>query len=396
MARAFVLVLDSLGIGASLDAESFGDAGADTFGHIAARRAAVSRALRVPNLTRLGLAAAAEASTGRWPSGTPRSEPESAWGYAVEHSRGKDTPSGHWEMAGCPVEFDWGYFPRTEPCFPAELTTALVREAALPGLLGDRHASGTAIIDELGAEHLTTGKPIVYTSADSVFQIAAHEQAFGLERLYEVCGIARKLVDRWRIGRVIARPFLGEPGSFRRTAHRRDFAVPPPGPTLLDRFAEAGGRVVSIGKIGDIFAHRSTGEEIKTDGNAAVFAATLAAVRVGGDRTLVLANFVDFDTLYGHRRDVDGYAAAIEAFDAALPDFIAALRPGDLAVITADHGCDPTWQGSDHTREHVPILAFGPGLAPRAIGRRDGFADIGQSLARHLDLAPLTHGIACF
>jgi phosphopentomutase len=400
MTRAFILVMDSFGIGASRDAAGYDDAGADTLGHIAAHCAA-SRvpgrgALSLPNLVQLGLAAAAAESSGAWPDGLLSPAPIGAWGYAAETSRGKDTPSGHWEMAGLPVPFDWGYFPRTTPCFPAALTAALMQRTNLPGLLGNRHASGTAIIDELGAEHLATGQPIAYTSADSVFQIAAHEEAFGLDRLYEVCRIARELVDPYRIGRVIARPFIGAPGAFRRTPHRRDLAVPPPAATLLDRFQEDGGSVVSIGKIGDIFAHRGTGREIKADGNSAVFDATLAASRSTEGRLLVLANFVDFDTLHGHRRDVGGYAGALEDFDARLPELMAALRPGDMAVITADHGCDPTWSGSDHTREHVPVLAFGPDIAPRPLGRRETFADIGQSVARHLGLAPLAHGTACF
>ncbi len=400
MTRAFLLVLDSFGIGGAADAAAFGDDGADTLGHIAEHCAAGAvsgrGALRLPNLARLGLATAAAESTGHRPAGFAAVEPEASWGYAAELSRGKDTPSGHWEMTGCPVAFDWGYFPATAPCFPAELTDALIHCAELPGLLGNCHASGTVIIEELGAEHLASGKPIVYTSADSVFQIAAHEESFGLERLYEVCRIARRLVDPYRIGRVIARPFIGTPGHFRRTGHRRDLSVPPPGPTLLDRMVEAGGAVISIGKIGDIFAHRSTGEEIKADGNAAVFDATIEAAQTAGERSLVVANFVDFDMLYGHRRDVAGYAAALEAFDARLPQFAAALRPGDVAVITADHGCDPTWPGSDHTREQVPLLAFGPGLPARRIGRRESFADIGQSLARRLGLPPLPAGTACF
>jgi phosphopentomutase len=400
MARAFILVMDSFGIGASRDAADYGDAGADTLGHIAescaAGRVPGRGALRLPNLARLGLAAAAGESAGACPRGLPSPTPIGAWGHAAEMSRGKDTPSGHWEMAGVPVALDWGYFPRTVPCFPAALTEALVQRADLPGLLGNRHASGTAIIDELGPEHLATGQPIAYTSADSVFQIAAHEEGFGLDRLYEVCRIARELVDLYRIGRVIARPFVGAPGAFRRTAHRRDLAVPPPAATLLDRFHESRGTVVSIGKIGDIFAHRGTGREIKADGNRAVFDATLAAARSAEDRLLVVANFVDFDTLYGHRRDVAGYAKALEDFDARLPELMAELRPGDVAVITADHGCDPTWPGSDHTREHVPVLAFGLGVAPRPLGRRETFADIGQSIARHLGLKPLAHGTACF
>ncbi|MCH8183958.1 MAG: phosphopentomutase [Proteobacteria bacterium] len=316
----------------------------------------------------------------------------SAYGAAREQSRGKDTPSGHWEMTGVPVTFDWGYFPNERPCFPAALTSALVEQAGLPGLLGNRHASGTQILEDLGGEHLASGKPIVYTSADSVFQIAAHEDSFGLERLYGVCAVARKLVDGYGIGRVIARPFVGASGAFERTGNRRDYTTPPPEPTLLDRLCADGGEVISVGKVADIFAHQGTGRTVKANGNAALWDATLAALSEAPERSLIFTNFVDFDTLYGHRRNVAGYAAALEAFDARLPVFEKALRPGDLAIITADHGCDPTWTGTDHTRENVPVLAFGGGVAPGPLGLRESFADIGQTLAAHLGLAPLPHG----
>ena len=392
MPRAIVLVLDSLGIGASDDARDFGDTGADTLGHIAD-----AVPLSLPNLSRLGLGRAAAGSTGRVPPGLdlPSDQIIGLYGHAKELSRGKDTPSGHWELAGVPVEFDWGYFPREVPCFPVALTDALIERAELPGLLGNSHASGTEIIERLGAEHIRTGQPIVYTSADSVFQIAAHESHFGLERLYDVCNIARELVDAYEIGRVIARPFVGErPGEFRRTGNRRDLATPPPSPTLLDRLVGDGGTVIAVGKIGDIYAHQGISCEIKADGNDALFDATLKAVRAAGDRSLVMTNFVDFDMLYGHRRDVAGYARALEHFDSRLPALHALLQPGDLMVLTADHGCDPTWPGSDHTREHVPVLAYGPGMEARDLGRRDSFADIGQSLAAHLGLAPLAHGVS--
>lgn len=395
--RAFILVMDSFGIGAADDAERFGDAGSNTFGHIEAACAAGradkpglrSGPLLIPNLRRLGLGHAAAISTGASP---PQAPCTGAWGYAVERSRGKDTPSGHWEMAGVPVMSDWGYFPPEYPSFPAALTDALIERAKLPGVLGNRHASGTQILDELGAEHVATGKPIVYTSADSVFQIAAHEREFGLERLYEVCLIARTLVDDYNIGRVIARPFVGGPGSFKRTGNRRDYATPPPEPTLLDRLKHAGSEVVSVGKVADIFAHQGISRTVKADGNAALFDATLKAAQEVGDRGLIFTNFVDFDTLFGHRRDVAGYAAALEAFDTRLPELERALRPSDVAVISADHGCDPTWQGTDHTREHVPVIAFGPDVRPGSVGRRESFADIGQSLALHLGLPPLPHG----
>ena len=400
MPRAFLLVMDSLGIGGAPDAGRFGDEGADTLGHIAAACAAGradrdglrTGALDIPNLTRLGLAAAAELSSGEALAGVTGAPGRAAWGVAREQSLGKDTPSGHWEMAGLPVIFDWGYFPKAEPCFPGELTEALISQAALPGLLGNRHASGTQIIEELGDLHLESGCPIVYTSADSVFQIAAHEEAFGLERLYEVCAIARRLVDAYDVGRVIARPFLGQAGDYVRTGNRRDYATPPHEPTLLDRINGDGGEVIAIGKISDIFAGRGISRSVKAHGNEALMAATVAAA-VDGGGDLIFTNFVDFDSLYGHRRDTAGYAAAIEAFDAALPELEAALRPDDLVLISADHGCDPTWPGSDHTREQVPVLAFGPGLAGGPIGIRESFADIGQTIASHLGLDPLPNGV---
>jgi len=402
MKRAVIIVLDSFGIGGAEDAAAFGDAGADTLGHIA-RACAEGQAdsaglragpLRLPNLARLGLAQAAAASTGE-PAidlGGPAA-PAAKWGYGVEVSKGKDTPSGHWEIAGVPVPFEWGYFPETVPCFPPALTDAVIREARLPGILGNKHASGTTIIAELGEEHIRTGKPICYTSADSVFQIAAHEVYFGLDRLYETCEIARRLCDPLNIGRVIARPFVGEDAEdFARTANRRDYAVPPPEPTLLDRVAASGKRVIGVGKIGDIFAHQGVTETVKAATNDGILDATLEGLGRMRDGDLLFANLVDFDTLYGHRRDVAGYAAALEACDCRLPEIAARLQPGDLAIITADHGCDPTWKGTDHTREHVPILAFGPGTGASGIGRRNTFADVGESVAAHLGLAPGKHG----
>jgi phosphopentomutase len=390
MARGFVLVMDSLGIGSAADADA-GDVGADTLGHIAA----ISR-LHLPNLERCGLGLAAQASTGRLPAGfAARPEIAAAWGFAVEQSRGKDTPSGHWEMMGVPVAFAFATFPHDPPSFPPALTDALVARGALPGLLGNCHASGTEIIAALGAEHVATGKPIVYTSADSVLQIAAHEESFGLERLYALCRIARELADPYNIGRIIARPFIGAPGSFRRTAHRHDYSVPPPEPTLLDHLVADGGTVHAIGKVSDIFAGRGISSSVMAADNDATFTALLAAADDAPPHSLVFANFNDFDTLYGHRRDAAGYAAALERFDAGLPAFTQALRAGDLAIITADHGCDPTWGGTDHTREHVPVLAFGPAIAPGPLGRREGFADIGQTLVRHLGVATLRRG-RCF
>ena len=388
MPRAFILVLDSFGLGATPDATQFGDAGANTFAHIAAREP-----LALPHMESLGLAAAGHMASGHWADGFAlRQGFAGAYGAARERSTGKDTPSGHWEMAGVPVEFDWGYFPDQEPSFPEALTDALIREARLPGVLGNCHASGTQIIARLGDEHVASGKPIVYTSADSVFQIAAHETAFGLDRLHEVCRIAFRLLAPYNIGRVIARPFAGADGVYHRTANRKDYSVPPPAPTLLDHVQGAGGEVIGIGKIGDIFAYQGISRSVKADGNMALFDAMLVAADEARDGALIFANFVDFDQSFGHRRDVPGYAQALREFDARLPALLAKMRPGDLAVITADHGCDPTWPGSDHTREHVPMLFFGPGIAPQALGVSDTFADIGQTIARHLGVAPLSHG----
>ena len=402
MARAILIVLDSVGCGGAADAHRYGDAGADTLGHIAQacaegrgdREGLRAGPLRLPNLVRLGLAHACEASTGQPLAGVAMpASPAGQWGYGVERSLGKDTPSGHWEIAGCPSLEPWGYFTALENSFPPELVEAIISDGDIPGILGNKHASGITIIEELGAEHIRSGKPICYTSVDSVLQIAAHEQHFGLERLYQLCRVVRSLVDPLRIGRVIARPFIGTPETgFTRTGNRKDFSIPPPCETLLDRATTQGRAVVTVGKIGDIFAHRATGTEIKPYGNAAMFEAALEAFATLPDGGFCFVNLVDFDTEFGHRRDVPGYAAALEAFDAMLPRLERLLRPGDLCVITADHGNDPTWRGTDHTREHVPILAFGPQQKPRSLGRRETFADIGASVAAWLGLGHLGSG----
>ncbi|HEV7815918.1 MAG TPA: phosphopentomutase [Janthinobacterium sp.] len=393
MSRAFILLLDSFGLGAAPDAAQYGDAGADTFGHIAAWAAAAGKPLALPNLERLGLAAAARAASGAWADGFAlRGGFTGAYGAARERSTGKDTQSGHWEIAGVPVEFDWGYFPRTVPSFPAELGAALQAQTGVPGFLGDCHASGTEIINRHGDEHVASGKPIIYTSGDSVMQIAAHEEHFGLQRLYEVCEKAYELVKPYNIGRVIARPFVGAKGNYTRTGNRHDYAVPPPAPTLLDHVKNAGGEVVGLGKISDIFAGQGISRVIKGADNMALFDALLTVSNEVGDGSLTFANFVDFDQAFGHRRDIAGYARALQQMDARLPEFMARLKQGDLAVVTADHGCDPSWPGSDHTREHIPMLFFGPGVEPRELGISDSFADIGQTLARHLGVAPLAHG----
>lgn len=403
MSRAILIVMDSVGCGGAGDAGGYGDAGADTLGHIAdacARGGGDRQGLRrgpltLPFLGRLGLWNAVAASTGRVPEGVAaQAEPTGQWGFAIETSKGKDTVSGHWELAGTPVPFAFGYFPDERPAFPENLTRAIVAGGGVPGILGDCHASGTAILDALGAEHMRTGKPICYTSVDSVLQIAAHEETFGLERLYALCAVVRRLVDPLLIGRVIARPFVGSAAAgFVRTGNRKDFAMPPPGGTILARAAAADREVVTIGKIGDIFSHVCTGREVKTPGNMALFDLMLREAGTLADGGLIFANFVDFDTEFGHRRDVAGYAAALEAFDARLPALAKVLRPGDLVVVTADHGNDPTWRGTDHTREHVPVLAFGPGIKPGPVGARATFADVGETLAAHLALPPGPAGV---
>ncbi|AYD03364.1 phosphopentomutase [Neorhizobium sp. NCHU2750] len=402
MARAFLFVLDSFGVGGARDAADYGDLGSNTLGHIAefcaagaADRAGLRQGpLKLPNMTSLGLMDIARIASGNYPAGMPLPERLfGLYGAANEMSNGKDTPSGHWEIAGTPVMFDWGYFPTEGDAFSPELVEAICREGNIPGILGNCHASGTEIIASLGEEHIRSGKPICYTSSDSVFQIAAHETHFGFERLIKLCHVVRGLLDPLNIGRVIARPFLGEtPDTFERTGNRRDFSVLPPEPTLLDRLINAGRSVHAVGKVGDIFAHQGISRVIKANGNAALAAATLAAMDEAADGDLVFTNFVDFDMVYGHRRDVPGYAAALEAFDLGLPDIHRRMKPGDIVILTADHGCDPTWRGTDHTRERVPIMAFGPGIRTRSIGVRSSYADIGETVAAHLGIPAGRHG----
>lgn len=402
MKRAIILVMDSLGIGASADADLYGDNGTNTLGHIA-KACAQGKAdndnrkgvLRIPNLTRLGLAHALHSSCGHPMDGLDDSiEPEYCYGYAEEQSKDKDTPSGHWEMAGVPVPFAWGTFPKTEPCFPRQLIKDFITLTKIPGILGNCHASGTEIIQRLGEEHIKTGKPICYTSADSVFQIAAHEEHFGLDNLHRICKVAKGLTEELNITRVIARPFIGDSSdNFQRTANRKDYTTEPIEPTLLDRLTAEGGHVIAVGKITDIFANRGITKTLKGKNNMELFDATLEAIKQTGDKGLVFSNFVDFDSHYGHRRDVAGYAQAIEEFDKKLPELEAILKDDDIVLITADHGCDPTFKGSDHTREHVPVLFFGNKVKSQNAGKRTSFADMGQTIASHLGISPLKHGI---
>lgn len=390
--RVVILMMDSFGIGGAEDAAAFGDQGADTLGHIAA-----SGGIKLPNLAELGLFKAAQASTGKEIAAGV--QPPAAvtlpakYGYMREVSKGKDTSSGHWEMAGVPVTFDWGYFKPDYPSFPAELIEKICAEAKLPGILGNKAASGTAIIDELGEEHIQTGKPICYTSADSVFQIAAHEQHFGLERLYQVCEIAFKHLKPYNIARVIARPFEGEKkGKFKRTKNRHDYSVKPPHATLLDVMKNAGGNVISVGKIADIFAHQGITRAVKASGLEELWNVTLQEVKNAPGNSIIFTNFVDFDMTWGHRRDVQGYKQGLEYFDSRLPELQAILQEDDIVFITADHGCDPTYKGTDHTREHVPVIMFGKKVLPGNVGARDTYADLGQTAADYLGLPKLQTG----
>ncbi|CCP04252.1 phosphopentomutase [Erwinia amylovora Ea644] len=407
MKRAFIMVLDSFGIGASKDADKFGDKGSDTLGHIAeacfSGEADKGRKgpLHLPNLTALGLGKAAEASSGRFPPGLDKNaDIIGAYAYASELSSGKDTPSGHWEIAGVPVLFDWGYFSDTKNSFPQDLLDLLVEKADLPGYLGNCHSSGTVILDQLGEEHMKSGKPIFYTSADSVFQIACHEETFGLQRLYALCEIAREALTAggYNIGRVIARPFVGDkPGHFERTGNRHDLAVEPPAPTVLQKLVdEQGGEVISVGKIADIYAQVGITKKVKATGLDALFAATVAEMKTAPDNSIVFTNFVDFDSTWGHRRDIPGYAAGLELFDRRLPELMAQVKEGDILILTADHGCDPSWHGTEHTREHIPVLIFGPGVKPGDYGYRETFADIGQTVAHHFGLSPMAWGKPLF
>ncbi len=392
--------MDSFGIGAAADAEDYGDLGANTFGHIAlacaknqANNTLRQGPLHIPHLTRWGLLHAAKDHCQELTKYYPLPNiPAAAYGYAQEISHGKDTPSGHWEIAGLPVLFDWGYFPDTHPSLPEALTQQLISEGKLQGILGNKHESGTVIIDQFGEQHISTQKPIVYTSTDSVLQIAVHETSFGLQRLYDLCDIAKKLTEPYKIARVIARPFLGTPGHFYRTENRRDYTTPPHDTTLLDNLVQAQGQVFAIGKISDIFAGKGITHAIKAHGNEALFDATLKAMAQAGDQSLIFTNFVDFDSEYGHRRDVPGYANALEIFDAKIPELEAQLLPGDRVIITADHGCDPTCSGANHTREYIPILLGGMGVEPLPLCKRQTFADIGQSIAEYFQLDALPYG----
>src|SRR5512138_2329794 len=366
--RFLILVADSAGCGAMPDAREYGDEGSDTIGN-------TSRAvggLSLPVLGRMGLGHLTGIA-----GVPPDPRPAAFHGRMAERSHGKDTITGHWEMMGIVLQQGLALFPQG---FPPEIVEPFVRETGVPGILGNRAASGTVIVQELGEEHQRTGKPIVYTSADSVFQIAAHEETVPLDTLYAWCAIARRQLDPWRVARVIARPFVGTPGKYVRTYHRKDFAIAAPGRTVLEKLVDAGVPVIGVGKIPDIFDRKGITDEIHTEGNADGLAKTEALLdRV--DHGLVFVNLVDFDMLYGHRNDPVGYGRALEELDRALPRLLGKLGPGDVAAITADHGCDPTTPSTDHSREYVPLLVHAPGAGGGSLGTRGSFADLGATVA---------------
>ncbi len=393
MSRAFLVVMDSVGIGGAPDADQFfngdvSDTGANTLAHIA-QACAEGRAedgrtgqLHLPTLDRLGLGAAVRLASGQATPGLS-AEPSGLWGCAREHSPGKDTPSGHLELAGLPVPWDWHYFPDTQPAFPADLVQAAAKAAGTDGILGNCHASGTDIIARLGAEHMQTGWPICYTSADSVFQIAAHEESFGLDRLLAMCKTLAPRLHAMKVGRVIARPFVGSPEQgFTRTTNRKDYAIQPPGPVLTNWVQDAGRKVHAVGKIGDIFSMQGI-DTVCKGSDAELMGHLSDLVEQAEPGSLTFANFVEFDSLYGHRRDISGYARALEWFDREIGTVLNKLRPDDLLLLTADHGNDPSWTGTDHTREQVPVLIAGKGAGQ--IGRLD-FADVAASVAHHLNV----------
>ena len=386
MARAFLIVMDSVGCGGAPDAVAFGDAGSNTLGHIAQAcaegRADIGRVgtLRMPNLDGLGLGAAIKLASGFDAPGLGL-PPKGLWGAATEISRGKDTPSGHWELAGVPVPWDWTYFPDTIPAFSDDLVALVCRLAGTEGILGNCHASGVPIIEQHCAEHLRTGWPICYTSADSVFQIACHEEAFGLERLLRLCQDLAPHLHAMNVGRVIARPFTGVPGDFKRTANRHDYAMDPPAPTLLDWVQGAGRATHAIGKIGDIFSMKGVGRLWKGKSDLDLFDHLDRLMGDAEEGSLTFANFVEFDSLYGHPRDLPGYARALEWFDSRVGGLLARMQAGDLVIFTADHGNDPSFRGTEHTRERVPVICAGQGAG--ALGLC-GFTDVAASLAAHL------------
>jgi len=403
MKRIFLIVLDSFGIGSSPDANKFNDVGSDTFGHIVEKcflgEANIGRqgSLYIPNLVKLGIINAYKESTGKYPLGfNYSSNIISSYGVASEISSGKDTTSGHWEIAGVPVLDDWFYFKEKQNSFPGFLLEKIIKKLALTGFIGNCHASGTDIINNLGEEHIQTKKPIIYTSSDSVFQIACHEFFFGLSNLYKLCETVRFILDeyKYKVARVIARPFIGNSSSnFQRTGNRRDFSIKPFSTTVIKKLIdEKQGQVVAIGKVSDIYGGVGISKKIKSTGLNELCNATIKEMKEAGNNTIVFTNLVDFDSNWGHRRDVSGYAKGLEFFDCKLSEMINLVKKNDLLILTADHGCDPTWKGTDHTRENIPILIYSPDIQKRFLGHRKTFSDIGQTIATYFLLSDMPYG----
>ncbi len=404
--KVVILLFDSFGIGEAPDAKDFGDEGFDTLGHIVDYFKSNGKKLSLPNLSRKGLKKAAEHNRGLElaldiSNGNETIE-NAKYGYCAEISKGKDTPSGHWELAGVPILFDWYYFTAKdgESCFDKEFIEKWVEKSGLTDSFIDAgHASGTEVLKEFGCESCVTKKPIVYTSGDSVFQIAAHEDYFGLEKLLDICKIARELLDEMgmKVGRVIARPFIGEStDEYVRTGNRRDLSILPPAETLLEKIKTAGGSVISIGKIADIYANQGISKSVKATGLEDLFDKTIAEYENADDNSLIFTNFVDLDSSFGHRRDPKGYGKALEYLDSRIPDLDVVIGNDTIVILAADHGCDPTAPGTDHTRECVPFLLWGKGVKTEFIGARDTFADIGQTIADFMGVEKLDYGKSIF
>ena len=406
--KAIILLFDSFGVGQAPDADTFGDVGADTFGHVVEYFKDNGLSLSLPNLSKKGLKKAAEQSRGESlaidVANGDNTVINAKYGYCAEVSKGKDTPSGHWEIAGVPVMFDWYYFTPKEgndgSYFDKAFIDAWAEKAGLTdGYIDAGHASGTEVLKRLGCQSCMSKKPIVYTSADSVFQVAAHEDYFGLEKLLDICKIAREVLDEMgmQVGRVIARPFVGETADeYVRTGNRKDYSILPPAPTLLDNIKKAGGDVVSVGKIADIYAEQGITKKVKATGLEDLFDKTLEEYKNADEDTLVFTNFVDLDSSFGHRRDPKGYGRALEYLDSRLPELDATLDDDTVVILAADHGCDPTWLGSDHTRENIPFLVWGKNIQTENIGARNTFADIGQSIADFMGVEKLPIGKSIF
>ncbi|WP_343189424.1 phosphopentomutase [Buchnera aphidicola] len=405
MKRVFILLLDSLGIGSSEDSDQFGDKGSDTLGNIAKfcffKRKILNKKkiIKIPNLLKLGLSCASKFSTGKFPLGCDIkfNDVISSYAYASSISTSKDTLTGHWEIVGLPILFKWDYFKKKKNSIPKFILDEINSKFSFNGWLGNCRSSGTFILNEFGNEHIFTKKPIIYTSSDSVVQIACDEKSFGLRKLYNLGKITRLILDRnkYKISRVIIRPFIKDNlGNFLRTSNRFDFCIPPYGKTVLEKLIdEKNGKVIAIGKVSDIFSNVGITETIKISGLSNLLDVTIDSIKNNFLKNVIIfTNFVDFDSLWGHRRDVVGYANGLEYFDKRIPEILNVMRKDDLLIITSDHGCDPTWKGTDHTRENIPILLYKKNIKSIFLGHRKTFSDIGQTIASYFSLSNMLYG----